>query len=75
MKLEEELESHFIVNNYQWKVDGELVTPSADDIRKVIDRCKEMLGDGGQIEVARLIVRRERKEDPFDIYVHVGNEE
>lgn len=75
MTIEEQLESEFILRGYQWKVDGELVTPSAEDIRKVIDRCKELLGDGGQIEVARLIVRREDPNDPFDIYLHYGEEE
>lgn len=73
MHIEEELESFFLVHDYQWRIDGVLRYPTADEIRQTIDRAVTNMYDepeGTQIEVGRLIVKKH--DSGFGVYVLVG---
>ena len=67
-----ELEQFFKDKDYKWKIGGIRRHPSASDIKQAVDRAVEMLQgeDYGQLEIGRLIVRRE--EDRFDLFVMAG---
>jgi hypothetical protein len=71
LNLAEEIESLFLIKGYQWKIDGELKSPTAADISDVFERAKEMLSVGDSIEIGRLIINK-YDEDKYDIYVQIG---
>jgi hypothetical protein len=71
LTLAEELESLFILKGYEWKIDGELRIPTAEDISDVFERAKEMLSVGDSIEIGRLIIN-EYDTDLYDVYVKIG---
>ena len=74
MSIAEELEAHFVLKDYKWRIDGELQTPSVEDIEKALERVKELIAEGGSIEVGRLIVQKPLPEvDNYDVYVYVGS--
>lgn len=59
-----------------WYVDGgtTTVTPSEDDVEKVLDRAAVALYDGAvgdRLEVGGLII--EKAEHGHDVYMYVGN--
>jgi hypothetical protein len=59
---------------YSWKINGEDTVPSEDDLKKALDRAKELLYDEpvpSQLEVGRLIVRR-WADHKFDVYLQLG---
>lgn len=69
------LHQAFIDYGYQWKVDGTLSTPTAEDFDQAIDRAKELLYDEpvpSQLEVGRLIIRR-HADRKFDVYLYLGD--
>lgn len=73
MKVEEELESLFLVKGYHWNIGGNLIIPNAEDIRVTIDRAKEELydePDGTQLQVGRLIIKKQ--DGHYDVYVMIG---
>jgi len=73
MKIEEELESLFLVKGYQWKIDGSKRFPTADEIRQAIEEAKLQLVDEEdytQLEVGRLIIKKQQGN--FDVYVMIG---
>jgi hypothetical protein len=84
MHIEEELESFFLVHDYQWRIDGVLRYPTADDLRATIDRAVTTMYDepeGTQLEVGRLIVKKsddnghiivKKHDSGFGVYVLVG---
>ena len=75
MSLEEELESHYLLHDMKFKVDGELVSPSAKDIRDVIERAKELLAEGGMLEIAGMIIQKQYPDQElYDVYVKIGEE-
>lgn len=73
--LARKLHNAFVHYDYQWKIDGTLSTPTADDLDQAIDRAKELLYDEpvpSQLQVGRLIVRR-WADHKFDVYLHIGD--
>ena len=73
MPIEEELESLFMVKGYHWKIGGNLIIPTAEDIRRTIDSAIEELydeADETQLQVGRLIIKKQN--GSFDVYVMVG---
>lgn len=73
MNLEDELESFFLVHDYRWKIDGALRYPTADEIKRTIDKSVEELCDeeeGTQIEVGRLIIKKH--DSGCAVYVLIG---
>lgn len=76
MKIEDELESFFMVHDYRWQIDGTLRFPTAEDIRQTIDRAEEELYDekvGTQLEVGRLIIKKVQNHH-HDVYVMIGED-
>jgi hypothetical protein len=74
MSIPEELETLFILHEYQWRIDGTLVQPTAADIQDALDRCTEALYDEEpetQVEVGRLIIKK-RAANKFDVFVMIG---
>lgn len=74
MQIEDELESFFLVHDYQWRIDGVLRYPTAEEIRQTIDRAVSELYDeneGTQIEVGRLIIKKHQ--EGFSVYVLTGD--
>lgn len=64
----------FFVNGWTWRVGGELIVPSEDDIAKTLDRMKEVLytePDGTQMELGRLIMRKDA--EGYEVYVYLGD--
>lgn len=58
---------------HTWQLtDGNFILPDYEDIRRVLDKARETLYDGGnnQIEVAGLLIRSNGKN--LDIYVKAG---
>jgi hypothetical protein len=73
MKVEEELESLFLVKGYHWNIGGNLIIPNADDIRMLIDKAKAELSDepdNTQLQVGRLIIKKQNGH--YDVYVMIG---
>lgn len=69
------LHEAFVDYGYEWKIDGKLATPTADDFDQTIDKAKELLYDEpvpSQLQVGRLIVRR-WADHKFDVYLHIGD--
>jgi hypothetical protein len=71
-QLARELSHIFEDKQYQWRVEGELITPDYDDllltIKSVEDRLKDE-PDGTWLETGRLIFI---KSDSLDVYVLQG---
>lgn len=75
LRIEDEIESLFLVKDYRWKIDGALRYPNSDEIRQTIDRAKSDLYDeaeGTQLEVGRLIIKK--RAGHFDVFVMIGEE-
>lgn len=73
MKIEDELESFFLVHDYQWKIDGIRRYPTADEIRQTIDKAMSDMyseSEGTQIEVGRLIIKKH--DSGYAVYVLTG---
>ena len=69
------LHLHFLVNDFRWKIDGELKIPTAEDIGAAVERAKELLDEigGGTLTVGHLVIAKmNADEDVYDIYVHQG---
>lgn len=65
----------FVLLGYKWKINGEPVTPTTEDIEQTLDRAKEMLyaeKQPSQIEVGRLLVRYDGK-DHTEVYLLFGD--
>lgn len=73
----DELADEFEKRGYQWKKsDGTYFTPTADDIRKTVDKAVVAMYDGPEgavviYETGRLIVQKNGT-DLYDIYMHMG---
>jgi hypothetical protein len=68
------IQFHFMMNNLRWRIDGELVIPTEEQLQEVIDKAVERLyaePDGAQLEVGHLIVKR-RNQDLYDVFVRYG---
>ncbi len=75
INLVDELAAAFVRYGYKWKIGGTLVTPTANDLEKAIDRAKELLYDEpvpSQMQMGRLIIRRHGNQK-FDVYLHIGD--
>lgn len=67
------LTEYFKETEYTWKINGQDVTPSQEDVKTVLGRAVEILKDepvGTQLEVGRLIIIKTH--DDYDIYVFAG---
>lgn len=69
------LESLFKEQGIQWKIDGELKAPTANDIWRVVTESRRQLAElppGGQpqLEIGRLIVQKNGLH--YDVYLHMG---
>ena len=71
-ELADELETHFVLQDYKLHIDGELQTPTASDLVQVIEHAKTYISEGGIIEVARLVIIKPHEDDKYDVYIHVG---
>lgn len=73
-ELSKQLALLYKARNYEWSVSGEKHVPTDEDMDKMLDHIKARLdeqpGDAVQLEVGRLIVRRE--DGHLDVYVHFG---
>lgn len=68
-----DIHMHMIRMGYKWKQDGELVTPSPEDIQVGIDRLIERLSDepvGTGIQGGRLYINKQ--EGVYDVFIHIG---
>jgi len=71
-QLARELSHIFEERGYQWRVEGELITPDYDDLLLTIKSIEERLEnepDGTWLETGRLIFI---KSDGLDVYVLQG---
>jgi hypothetical protein len=71
----EEIHEIFTRHGYQWKIDGELRSPTVEDIKDTLDRMADVLydeEDGAQLEVGRLIAKRHRT--GIVVYILIGEE-
>lgn len=63
----------FLTKEYKWKIDGELVTPTYEDIFDTIEevlKAMRFYPDGARFEVGRLIFQK--TSDMVDVYVLQG---
>jgi hypothetical protein len=68
------LHQMFVLFGYKWRISGELVTPTVEDISQTLDRAKEVLyteAVPSQLEVGRIIVQH-YEQGKFNIYLHFG---
>lgn len=68
-----EIETHFAVHGYLWKIDGQLRFPTDDDIRLTVERAVTMLSkepNGASLEVGRLLIKKSSTN--YDVYVMIG---
>ena len=73
-ELEHDIVREFRKRGYQWRVDGELITPTEEEIKQTLDRAREILYAEpipSQLEIGRLIVRRHSGNN-FDVYLQIG---
>ena len=63
----------FAITARTWKIDGEAVRPTENDVRKVLDSAAEALYDeevGSTFTMGGLYIEKTTK--GMDVYVHVG---
>lgn len=63
----------FLLKQYKWKIDGELVVPTYEDVFDTIEEVLKAMRfnpDGARFEVGRLIFQK--TSDMVDIYVLQG---
>ena len=73
MLVVSEVHALIVDRGIHWKIDGELKTPSEDDVARVLDKMRETLyasDDNDQIEIGHLIGIK--TEHGLDIYLHIG---
>lgn len=74
MALADELELLFLARDYRFKIGGERVNPTADDIQGILDHAQEVIdkepGDTVQLEIGRLLIRK--REGSTDVFVYFG---
>lgn len=66
----------FLINDYQWNIDGVKTVPTAEDIKTAVERAKVLLDEvgGGTLTVGHLIVdKTEADKNVYDVYVHMGS--
>jgi hypothetical protein len=72
--LSNQLELVFKARGYKWQVSGELISPTVEDIDRVLDHIKETLveqeGKDVQLETGRLLVKK--NDGHLDLYVYWG---
>lgn len=73
IEIAEKLAHYFLVNDFKWKISGNLVTPTVDDIQDVLsagaERLAEEEGDAN-LEIGRLVFLK--RDNYIDVYVHAG---
>lgn len=72
--LADDLAVEFAIRELTWKIDGEQVIPTAEDIRQTLDKMIEKLYTEpvpSQMHLGRLIVHH-WKQDHFDVYLQMG---
>lgn len=73
--LAAKLHQMFVLFGYKWKIDGELATPSVEDLEQTLDRVKQVLYTEqvpSQMEVGRLVVQQ-HEQGKFSVYLHIGD--
>lgn len=63
----------FLVHDYKWKLDIGLVNPDADDIRRAIEKARQILEEQdeySQLEVGHLLFRKNA--GVIDVFLHAG---
>lgn len=68
------IQFQFVLSSHMWRIDGELVLPTEEQLKEVIDRCVVRLyaePEGAQIEVGHLIVKK-RAGGLHDVFLHYG---
>jgi hypothetical protein len=74
MSLEDELHAVFAKNEWTWNLKGNRkVIPTAQDIEAALDEAARLLYNepvGTQLEVGRLIIRKQPR--GHDVYIFVG---
>ena len=76
MSLQDNLKVIFDQNGYTWRINGELQSPTADDIQKTIDKAVQVLSKEDatastpQLEIGGLIIQL--NDGHYDVYVHIG---
>lgn len=79
MELEElsgQIYRYFLLRNFRWKKNDELVFPSIEDIEEMIFRCVQTITeaeDDISIEVGNLLIKR--IDGKIDVYMYVGEVE
>ncbi|QNN99263.1 hypothetical protein SEA_FAUST_191 [Streptomyces phage Faust] len=72
-ELYEELATHFLVKDYKWKFDYGHANPDADDMKKALERVKEILEEheeNTQLEMGHLMFKK--RAGVIDVFVHAG---
>jgi hypothetical protein len=74
MSLVSDVHDILVNRNYQWKINGTLVTPDIFDVEDAFARIKERLTDepvGTALEVGRL--RVQKTDDGLETYIYIGD--
>ncbi len=72
-ELCEELANHFLVKDYKWKFEYGHANPDADDMKKALERVKEILEEheeNTQLEMGHLMFKK--RAGVIDVFVHAG---
>jgi len=76
MEIEElcgQIYRYFLLRNFKWRKNGELIFPSMEDIEEMIMSCIQAISeskDDISIEVGSLLVKK--NEGKIDVYMYVG---
>lgn len=74
MSLADEIYLHFVKHGFTWKIGGEDVPPSLEDIEAFLDKCREVMydeEDGAMLTTGRLVIHK--NDGHLDAYVLIGD--
>ena len=74
-ELLDALEAKFLLEGWTYRVDGQQVVPSRDDIDRILLMMRGVLSkepDQGmpQMEIGRMIMKR--RDDHYDVFIYLG---
>lgn len=71
-KIAEQIETIFIIADIRWRINGELVTPTVEDIDAMLNELTDVKHgtDYVSVESGKLLIKR--SEGRTDLYVHIS---
>jgi hypothetical protein len=71
-ELAETIETLLFIREYKWRVNGELIQPTADDVEELLTEMLKKVVDEGDvtIETGRVLIKRSGGRT--DVYLHIG---